>query len=173
MGERICIMKDGRIVQVGAPLEVYRNPANTFVAGFLASPPMNLLPARLEADPSGGLAAVHGGLRIPVPGSYGAGLYRDRAVVLGIRPEDLYDRPVSRGVAVELRVVAVEALGPETVLVAEIPGGAEIAARLGRAYAAPIGSVQRLNLDPSQIHLFDPETTLALPGRERTQVPHP
>src|SRR5215468_4698508 len=46
MGQRICIMKDGRIVQVGPPLEVYRNPANTFVAGFLASPPMNLLAAR-------------------------------------------------------------------------------------------------------------------------------
>ena len=50
MGERICIMKDGRIVQVGEPLEVYRNPANTFVAGFLASPPMNLIDGRLVAD---------------------------------------------------------------------------------------------------------------------------
>ena len=60
MGERICIMKDGRVVQVGPPLEVYRNPANTFVAGFLASPPMNLLPARLEADAAGGVAATHG-----------------------------------------------------------------------------------------------------------------
>ena len=50
MGERICIMKDGHIVQVGEPLEVYRNPANTFVAGFLASPPMNLIDGRLVAD---------------------------------------------------------------------------------------------------------------------------
>ncbi len=48
MGQRICIMKDGEIVQVGAPMEVYRNPANTFVAGFLASPPMNLLPGRFS-----------------------------------------------------------------------------------------------------------------------------
>src|SRR6476620_947736 len=50
MGERICIMKDGRIVQVGEPLEVYRKPANTFVAGFLASPPMNLIDGRLVED---------------------------------------------------------------------------------------------------------------------------
>src|SRR5215813_9395818 len=87
MGQRICIMKDGRIVQVGPPLEVYRNPANTFVAGFLASPPMNLLEARLEGDGANGLAAVHGALRLPIPlahvPAYGA--YRDKPVILGIR----------------------------------------------------------------------------------------
>ena len=163
MGERICIMKDGRIVQVGAPLEVYRNPANTFVAGFLASPPMNLLPARLEADASGGFIAAHGVLRIPVPPLFEASAYRDRPIVLGIRPEDLYDRPIADGLAVDLRVVAVESLGPETVLVAEVPGGAEISARLGRAFTAPIGALQRLYVDPLQIHLFDPDTTLATP----------
>ena len=54
MGERICIMRDGRIVQVGPPLEVYRNPADTFVAGFLASPPMNLLDARLGRSDGAG-----------------------------------------------------------------------------------------------------------------------
>ncbi len=164
MGERICIMKDGRVVQVGPPLEVYRNPVNTFVAGFLASPPMNLLQARLEADEAGGLAAVHGGLRLPVPPAYGAACapFRGRPIVLGIRPEDLYERPVADGIPVDLRVVAVEALGPETVLVAEIPGGAEISARLGRAFTAPIGAVQRLYVDSRQIHLFDPATTLAV-----------
>ena len=54
MGQRICIMKDGEIVQVGAPMEVYRNPANTFVAGFLASPPMNLVAGRLRAGRQAG-----------------------------------------------------------------------------------------------------------------------
>ena len=63
MGERICIMNAGRIVQVGAPMEVYRNPADTFVAGFLASPPMNLLVARIETARAGGLAVVCNGLR--------------------------------------------------------------------------------------------------------------
>ena len=70
MGERICIMKDGRIVQVGAPLEVYRNPADTFVASFLATPPMNLLPARIEEEDGGGLAVVHATLRLPVAEAY-------------------------------------------------------------------------------------------------------
>ena len=164
MGQRICIMKDGRIVQVGPPLEVYRNPANTFVAGFLASPPMNLLAARLEADGSG-LAAVHGGLRLPIPLDYlpAYGGYKDKAVILGIRPEDMYDEPVMGGVGVEAVIVAVEALGPETILVATIPDGAEVSARLGRAFSARAGAPQRLYVDPRQVHLFDPETTLAVP----------
>jgi multiple sugar transport system ATP-binding protein len=163
MGERICIMKDGRVVQVGPPLEVYRNPADTFVAGFLASPPMNLLRSRVEADAAGMLAAVHGALRVTIPPGCDAARFSGGPVVLGIRPEDLYDHPIADGVAVDLRVVALEALGPETVLVAEIPGGAEISARLGRAFTAAVGANQRLYLDPGQIHLFDPATSLAVP----------
>ncbi|HXV25002.1 MAG TPA: ATP-binding cassette domain-containing protein, partial [Alphaproteobacteria bacterium] len=99
MGERICIMKEGRVIQIGPPLEVYRNPANTFVAGFLASPPMNLLSARLVADDSGALKAVHGSVRLPLPPFGEAAAYRDRPIVLGIRPEDLYERPVGDGVS--------------------------------------------------------------------------
>ena len=167
MGERICIMKDGRVVQAGPPLDVYRNPADTFVAGFLASPPMNLLPARVE-EAAAGLCIVHGSLSVPVAGLHELSAYRGQPIVLGIRPEDLYERPPAEGIAIDLSVVAVEALGPETVLVAAIPGGAEISARLGRAFTAPIGSAQRLYLDPGQIHFFDPQTRLAVPGRPST-----
>jgi ABC-type sugar transport system ATPase subunit len=165
MGERICIMRDGRVVQVGQPLEVYRNPADTFVAGFLASPPMNLLEARLEAEGPDGLAAVHGALRLPIPQEYGHayGAYAEKQVILGLRPEDMYDHPVVAGSSFDARVVAVESLGPETVLVAEVPGGAEIAARLDRAFSARAGEMQRLHVDPRQLHLFDPETTRAIP----------
>jgi ABC-type sugar transport system ATPase subunit len=162
MGERICIMKDGRVVQIGPPLEVYRNPVDTFVAGFLASPPMNLLAGRLESDGAGGLSAVHGALRVPVSPAFDAPEYRDRPIVLGVRPEDLYEHPAADAVAFDLRVVAVEALGPETILVGEIPGGAEISARLGRDFSAPVGTAQRLYLDPRHIHLFDSETRLAV-----------
>ena len=163
MGERICIMNAGRIVQVGAPMEVYRNPADTFVAGFLASPPMNLLAARIEPAASSGLAVVSNGLRLPLveapDGAYGP--WRDRAVILGIRPEDIREaKSGAAGLMVDLQVVAVEALGPEVVLVGSLPGpGApEIAARLGREFTARIGAKQRVVIDPHAIHLFDPET---------------
>jgi ABC-type sugar transport system ATPase subunit len=161
-------MRDGHVVQVGRPLEVYRNPADTFVAGFLASPPMNLLEARLETDGLDGMAAVHGALRLPIPReqalAYGA--YADKPVILGVRPEDMYDHPVVGGASFDGRVVAVESLGPETVLVAEILGGAEISARLGRAFSARAGEMQRLHVDPRQLHLFDPATTRAIPRPE-------
>jgi multiple sugar transport system ATP-binding protein len=165
MGERICIMKDGRIVQVGAPLEVYRDPADTFVASFLATPPMNLLPARIEEEDGGGLAVVHSRLRLPVAEAYLAAYapYKARPVILGIRPEDMYASPAPGGVAVDLSIVAVEALGPETILVAEFPGGAEVSARLDRAFVGQAGSSQRLYIAPEQMQLFDPQTTLSIP----------
>jgi multiple sugar transport system ATP-binding protein len=168
MGERICIMNAGRIVQVGPPMDVYRNPADTFVAGFLASPPMNLLAARVEGAASGsGLAVVCSGLRLPLAEAPNGpqGAWRDRPVILGIRPEDICDaRSGAVGLAVDLRVVAVEALGPEVILVGSLPGpdAPEIAARMGRDFSAQIGSSQRVVIDPHAIHLFDPETTKSI-----------
>jgi multiple sugar transport system ATP-binding protein len=160
MGERICIMNQGRIVQTGPPMEVYRNPADTFVAGFLASPPMNLLSADLA-----GQAVVVAGVSIPLRESHQGALaaFRDRPVILGIRPEDLSPDPRPGTLPLDLRVVAIEALGPEVILIASLEGGRELAARLGRDFSAPIGSTQRLHLDPATIHLFDPATTRAIP----------
>jgi multiple sugar transport system ATP-binding protein len=167
MGERICIMNQGKIVQTGPPMEVYRNPADTFVAGFLASPPMNLLDARLDSDGSASLD----GLRIPLPEIDRPALaaYRDCPVVLGIRPEDLREHHPG-GVALPLRVVAIEALGPEVILIASLQDGREIAARMSRDFTAPIGSAHRLWLDPAAVHLFDPATTRAI---ARASTPRP
>jgi len=166
MGQRICIMRDGRIVQVGAPLEVYRNPVDTFVAGFLASPPMNLLDARIVANGQG-LAVEVGGVALPVPPERTGVLaqWRDRPVVFGIRPEDLYTTAEGGGarVAVDTAVVAVEALGPEVVLVAALPDKREVSARLGRSFTARVAAPQRLYADMAAMHLFDPETRRALP----------
>jgi multiple sugar transport system ATP-binding protein len=126
---------------------------------------MNLLPARLEQGNGGGLAVVHAGLRLPVAEAYWAAYapYRDKPVILGIRPEDMYASAVPGGVGVDLRIVAVEALGPETILVAEFPGGVEIYARLDRAFVGQGGSSQRLYVVPEQMQLFDPQTTLSIP----------
>jgi ABC-type sugar transport system ATPase subunit len=161
MGERICIMNQGQIVQTGPPMEVYRHPADTFVAGFLASPPMNLLDA--DPDPAGPALLV-AGVSIPLPESYHEPLaaWRDRPIILGIRPEDLSSEPRPGTLPLDLRVVAIEALGPEVILIAALPGGPEIAARMTRDFTAPIGSTQRLQLDPAAIHLFDPATTKAI-----------
>jgi ABC-type sugar transport system ATPase subunit len=164
MGQRICIMKEGRIVQVGPPMEVYRNPADTFVAGFLASPPMNLLDARLD---EGSRAVTFGDLSLPVPerrrNAYRA--YAGQEIVFGLRPEDITDDPGRDArAALDVRVVAVEALGPEIVLIAALPDGREIAARLSRGFAARVGAQQRLYLDLEMMHVFDHDTGRAVPG---------
>jgi ABC-type sugar transport system ATPase subunit len=171
MGERICIMNHGRIVQVGPPMEVYRNPASTFVAGFLASPPMNLLDARIEGERDGRLRVVCGSLALALSGAdtgaYAA--WRDRAVVLGIRPEDIYERQVDPAMQpVQVQVVALEALGPEIILVASVPGAAEILARMPASFTAPIGGERRLHIDPADIQLFDPGTTYVIPRHTHT-----
>jgi len=169
MGERICIMKDGRVIQVGAPLDVYRNPANTFVAGFLASPPMNLLEGRLIATDRQPTVEA-GTVRFPLPSDYTFDGRADGPVIVGLRPEDLHERPQDPGWrSIEGDVVAVEMLGPEVILVLSALGlpGSEIAARLGRDYRAPVGSRQRLYFDSDEIRLFDAETTAAILRRKR------
>jgi ABC-type sugar transport system ATPase subunit len=171
MGERICIMNHGRIVQVGPPMEVYRNPASTFVAGFLASPPMNLLDARIEAERDSWLRVVSGSLALSLPsadtGAYAA--WRDREVILGIRPEDIHEHQVRPAMQpAQVQVVALEALGPEIILVASVPGAEEISVRMGASFTAPVGEALRLYIDPADVQLFDPATTNVIPRRAQT-----
>ncbi len=155
MGDRLCIMNGGRIVQVGRPMDVYRNPADTFVAGFLASPPMNLVEGRVLNG-----RIVVPGLDLPLSGFTPPG----REVVLGIRPEDLAATSFGpESVPVDLAVVAVEALGPELIVVGTLGrDGPEIAARLPPDFVAERDAPCRLWLDPARIALFDAATTRAV-----------
>ncbi len=160
MGERMCIMRDGRVVQVGVPLEIYRHPVNTFVAGFLASPPMNLLNARLVGG-DGQDEIDLSGARIQVPaGAHGALVgHRGKPVIFGIRPEDLYAEATRANlVPIDVKVVTVEALGPEVILIASLADGQEVAARLGRGFHAPVGSALRLHADLEMMHIFDADS---------------
>ena len=166
MGERICIMKDGVVVQVGAPMEVYRNPANTFVAGFLANPPMNLVTGVL--DPSGGGLAIRlGGTKIALPERLAAAFqsYSGKVVTVGLRPEDFHLTPRPGATApITLSVVAGETLGPEVIIVGELGGrsGPEVHAKAPRDFVAKPGTGLELHYDLAEIHVFDAETGQAL-----------
>jgi len=150
-------------VQAGRPLDVYANPIDTFVARFLASPPMNLIPARLEAQPDGALIVIVGEQRLRVPAVH-APAYRSlvgREVLLGARSEDFYETAAQPDCEpLRVSVVAVEALGAENIVVATIPRAApkEVAARLSRHFHTTVGSPVELYLDMLPMHLFDPET---------------
>jgi multiple sugar transport system ATP-binding protein len=165
MGDRICIMSGGEVVQIGKPLEVYRHPANTFVARFLGNPPMNLLSARLEHRANRYLLHAAGSA-FEVLGYAPATLapYTGQAVILGVRPEDLYEGAgdTDRGERAEIaaRVLAVEPLGAETLLMLSVgDSGEELIARIGRDTALTHGKQTSFSLDPTAVHLFDPATT--------------
>jgi len=168
MGDRVCIMNEGRVVQIGGPLEVYRKPADMFVARFLGSPPMNLLKGRLEAR-DGRAYAMLGAAAVALPQRTEAALGRHvgRSVVVGVRPEDLYEIVLpgdrERMASLSACVIGVEPLGAETLLVLTLDGcSEELIARIGRETKLSSGDRLDVALDMATVHLFDPETTKAI-----------
>jgi len=166
MGDRICIMREGRLIQAGPPLEVYANPADTFVARFLATPPMNLIPAYLQAEPGQALSVkVDLQTRLLVPSRH-VGAYQfcvGQPVILGIRAEDIYESPLSSDwQPIQVEVTALEALGAENILTGQL-GAMEIAARLDRRFLPKIGDCVTLYVDAEPMHLFNKDTGKVIP----------
>jgi len=164
LGNRICIMNGGRVVQVGAPLAVYRRPANTFVAGFLGNPPMNLLPAT-GTGANGGLAVKLGETILELPAARCPPIPEGSAVILGIRPENVSDRPDNGGLAttLEAEIVQVEPLGAETIVAARVAGlERDLMARIGADAEWSVGNRCTLALDLSAVHVFDASSGAAL-----------
>jgi sn-glycerol 3-phosphate transport system ATP-binding protein len=152
LGERIVVMRDGRLQQQGPPAEVYENPVNLFVAGFLGTPSMNMVTGRVQ---NGVLAA--GPLRLVVPGA------PDGDVVLGIRPEGLTPAGADDGrLSLEVVVSHVEALGNENLVHARVSGADETAKplvfRAPPRFAPRADERVRVQVDPTHLLLFDRET---------------
>jgi multiple sugar transport system ATP-binding protein len=169
MGTRICVMNGGRVAQVGAPLDVYWNPADTFVARFLGSPPMNLFTVRVGRG-ARGPAIDTGAVATTLVrwSSSSLAALADREVVLGVRAEDLClgaDAAGPNAGRLRGRVFAVEPLGAETLLAVEVEG-VECMARLPRDTRASVGEDVELFFDPKSAFLFDAQTTRAVPAQE-------
>ena len=165
LADRIVVMNDGLIMQIGSPLEVYNHPQNHFVAGFIGSPAMNFLDVRLEKE-QGALVAAGEDIRLHVPEQlherYENALGRD--LILGIRPEHLSDRtsdePIAGGQVLQATVEVVEPIGSETVLIA-VYGRHQLTARVdAKTPARPQESLE-LVLDMNHMHLFDKQTRQA------------
>ncbi len=145
MADKIVVMQGGRIEQVGAPLDLYDRPANTFVASFIGSPAMNMLPGVAEA----GGVRVTGGALLPVPP--GLKLAAGREVIYGIRPEHL-----TAGSGLSGKVAVVEPTGSEThVILRPEGGGAEVVALFRDRVAFRPGDTLALAPDAGKVHLFD------------------
>ena len=147
LADRMIVMNAGRAEQIGAPMEVYRNPATRFVAGFIGSPSMNFLPAKASGGNRFTLDA--GGSVVAADGQASAGT----PITVGIRPEHLH--PVGeRDAMVAGEVQMVEQLGADTL--AHIAHGSDIiVARLPHGGHADVGATLHLGADPARVFLFD------------------
>ena len=174
LGDKIAVMKDGVVQQFGTPSEIYHRPANTFVAGFMGSPPMNLIPATLQAGAKGlmlrfsvgratsGESAPEMLLALPENAARGdiAALV-EKPVLLGLRPEHMSDS--TRAETEQRLTVPVElseVTGADTLLFTTL-GGARVVCRVHPETVIDDDRVT-LSLDTSRAVLFDPVTGLAL-----------
>ena len=152
MGDRIVVMKDGRVEQNGSPLDLYDHPANMFVAGFIGSPSMNFLPGTLRRAGAESWVELRDGTRLAAP--VHAGGNDGQAVVLGTRPEHL---TLVDDSGIPAHVVVVEPTGAETLVLCR-QGDAELAAVFRERHDFAPGSTIHLQPDLQRAHLFDADT---------------
>ncbi|MCD9623615.1 ABC transporter ATP-binding protein [Rhabdothermincola salaria] len=155
MADRIAVINDGRLQQVGPPQAVYERPHNLFVARFIGSPPMNTVPGRVVV--TGGETAVDlGGQHIAVAPLSAEPLAAGTEVVVGVRPEHLVVDPDG---PVRALVRAVEWLGHERLVTCELAGHPVVVRQSSGDVPVEAGQSLPLGADPAEVHLFDPSTT--------------
>jgi len=173
LGDQVVVMSKGRIQQAGPPLEIYRKPANRFVAGFLGTPPMNFLEGELNR-PSGhekqlfmtdarNLVDERFSLAFTAEQSEALKPFQGQRAVIGFRPHALAvagdqqeGREFSGGNEFVLELLVVEPLGDTMDLICQTAGGERIVARVAATDGLNAGTTIRLAIDPSRLHVFEP-----------------
>ena len=164
LGDRVVVMRDGVVQQVGEPLELYHSPANKFVAGFIGSPAMNFVPVTVT-EANGSLIAENSGLRIKLPVETAQRLrgHIGRDITLGVRPEDLtvassadVDNPCFDAVA-----EVVEQLGSEILLDMKVGDGVMVAS-IEPTVRVKVQDKLRIAMRSSRLHVFDAKTEAAI-----------
>ena len=149
MADKIVVMQNGVIEQIGTPLELYDTPKNLFVAGFIGSPAMNFVKGAVHRN--GALTVASGDIRLPVP--EGHGLAEGQEVVFGVRPEHL--ELADEGIPAQIGVI--EPTGSETMVFMKV-GSEDIVALFRERHDFRPGQSVRLRPDPKHVHLFDGQT---------------
>ncbi|MCL5031503.1 MAG: sn-glycerol-3-phosphate ABC transporter ATP-binding protein UgpC [Bacteroidetes bacterium] len=163
MGDKIVIMKDGDVHQVDTPLNLYNNPANKFVAGFIGSPSMNFIEGKIISDNGISFKSNGGGLSFNLKGKYEDKLksFHNKNVWLGIRPEDIYDSAsnvaLQSFVNLNVQLDVVEPMGNEIFLYF-IVDGTQFVARIPVREMPVAGQSKNLIFDIDKLHFFDSET---------------
>jgi multiple sugar transport system ATP-binding protein len=164
LGDRVVVMRDGRVQQVGDPMELYNEPANRFVAGFIGSPAMNFVPVRITAE-NGSLWAECEDLRVKVPAAAVSRLsrYAGKDAMLGVRPEDLRiaNGADTEDLSFDVAIEVVERLGSE-ILLDVVAGSTTMVASVEPTVAAKVHERLRFAINPDRMHFFDTETEDAI-----------
>ena len=166
MGDRIVVMKDGLVQQVDSPLNLYEKPANLFVAGFIGSPAMNFLEAKL-AQQNGKLVVDGAVFQADVPQEFSSRLsnWSGRPIIFGIRPEDIYDRALrpdtKDGAIIRAAVDVHEPLGSDIILYLTA-GEHSIVARVDAHSQARMGQNTEVVMNMKKMHVFNAETHEAI-----------
>ncbi len=159
MASRIVVMKLGRIQQIGTPIEIYNNPVNMFVAGFIGSPAMNFV--KIEFDSETGVATTEDGRRINVPKH----LYENKKIpkqcILGIRPEDFILTEEKTETSYEITVNVAELLGNEYYIHTDF-GGKDLIVKIPVTRIISAKEVLNVEMKVDKIHFFDPETEMVI-----------
>jgi multiple sugar transport system ATP-binding protein len=157
LADRIVIMRDGLIEQIGTPDEIYNAPVSTYVAGFIGSPTMNLLPAELTGE----TLRLAQGIELPLPQRHRR--HAGQRVTLGIRPEDFQLAPAGEP-GIEVTPDVIEPLGSDTLVFFTLEGNEAVARLAPRELGA--GRPERLRLKPdlARLHLFSASDGRALSG---------
>jgi multiple sugar transport system ATP-binding protein len=159
LADRIVVMNDGVIQQIGTPDEIYERPRNTFVASFLGNPPINYLQGTID-DVNGRPGFRRGGLAVALPATHrtpAAG----NAVVLGIRPEDVIPRGSADAPSITGTVESVLPVGSDRFLGLKVEGS-DVFVRVDKQAQHREGDRVTLELVPERLHLFDPASGRSL-----------
>lgn len=159
LADRMMVLSGGRVEQIGTPLEVYARPASTFVAGFIGSPPMNLVPVSRHAG-EGAQIRVDGAQAGDAPATLGhlpMGLHLPEHALMGLRPEHIEPCAADRAIAfVEVRLV--EALGADAFAYGALAGH-PVVVRLDPHASVKAGDRLPITASADHLHWFDPQTT--------------
>ena len=167
MADKIVVLRAGRVEQVGSPLDLYEHPVNTFVAGFIGAPRMNLVPATVAAvSPTGITVTAAGDMRLDVP------VRPDQTapgaeVTLGIRPEHLQVGDADAGTGWSVDVYVTEPLGGETILYGHIADSQTLVVKVPGITKAQKGQPVPVTVPPDLCHVFDEH------GTALQRTPHP
>ena len=166
LADRVVVMNNGRVEQIGPPQQLYHHPTTRFVASFIGSPAMNFIPCELERNGAGMRVRLSDSITLPVPEA-SAQRYQSmlgRNMIFGLRPEHITEpRRIERDENCEFVVTldVVEPMGMETMVYFSL-GNSEVCARVDPARVSAPGTTMRLYASVDHMHLIDPGTDLVL-----------